>query len=342
MTIHNGEGAIFLKELGFKRIVLSRELSLKEIEYISKDLDIETEIFVHGALCICYSGQCLMSSILGGRSGNRGRCAQPCRLPYTLINEKDDKETKGYLLSPKDICNIENMGDLIKAGATSFKIEGRMKRPEYVAGVIRSYRKAIDAAINKENFEEEQNKKELMQLFNREGFSKAYLYGNKGKDMMAYSFPKNTGLLLGEVNKDKSIELEENLKIKDGIRNADKGFIVSSIIKDNKEVEKAYKGDLVKIKPSNYKFKDKLYKTSDTELLQSLGKIYEDKFNKKIYLEANVEFKVGEKIKLSCRYNGEEYFAEGKEIEKALKKPLSMEKIEENLNEKWGNSFQDK
>ncbi|AJE13030.1 U32 family peptidase [Clostridium botulinum] len=331
MTVHNGEGAIFLKELGFKRIVLSRELSLKEIEYISKDLDIETEIFVHGALCICYSGQCLMSSILGGRSGNRGRCAQPCRLPYTLINEKDDKETKGYLLSPKDICNIENMEDLIKAGATSFKIEGRMKRPEYVAGVVRSYRKAIDAAINKENFEEEQNKKELMQLFNREGFSKAYLYGNKGKDMMAYFFPKNTGLPLGKVNKDKSIKLEENLKIKDGIRNGDKGFIVSSIIKNNKEIEKAYKGDLVKIKPSNYKFKDQLYKTSDTELLQSLGKIYEDKFNKKIYLEANVDFKIGEKIKLNCSYNGEEYSVEGEEIQEALKKPLSMEKIEENL-----------
>ncbi len=152
MTIHNGEGAIFLKKLGFKRIVLSRELSLKEIEYISKDLGIETEIFIHGALCICYSGQCLMSSILGGRSGNRGRCAQPCRLPYTLINENNGEESKGYLLSPKDICNIENMEDLIKAGATSFKIEGRMKRPEYVAGVVRSYRKAIDSIINKENF----------------------------------------------------------------------------------------------------------------------------------------------------------------------------------------------
>ncbi|HIG0362125.1 U32 family peptidase [Clostridium sporogenes] len=331
MTVHNGEGAIFLKELGFKRIVLSRELSLKEIEYISKELDVETEIFVHGALCICYSGQCLMSSILGGRSGNRGRCAQPCRLPYTLINEKDNKETKGYLLSPKDICNIENMEDLIKAGATSFKIEGRMKKPEYVAGVVRGYRKAIDAVIDKENFEREKNKKELMQLFNREGFSKAYIYGNKGKDMMAYSFPKNTGLPLGKVNKDKSIKLEENLRIKDGIRNGDKGFTVSSIIKDNKEVEKAYKGDLVKIKPLNYKFKDELYKTSDIELLQSLGKIYEDKFNRKIYLEANLDFKVGEKIKLSCRYNGKEYSVEGKEIERALKKPLSIEKIEENL-----------
>ncbi len=165
-----------------------------------------------------------------------------------------------------------------------------------------------------------------MQLFNREGFSKAYIYGNKGKDMMAYSFPKNTGLPLGKVNKDKSIKLEESLKIKDGIRNGDKGFIVSSIIKDNKEVEKAYKGDLVKIKPLNYKFKDELYKTSDIELLQSLGKIYEDKFNRKIYLEANLDFKVGEKVKLSCRYNGEEYSVEGKEIEKALKKPLSMKK----------------
>ncbi|EJP6473284.1 U32 family peptidase [Clostridium botulinum] len=331
MTVHNGEGAIFLKELGFKRIVLSRELSLKEIEYISKDLGVETEIFIHGALCICYSGQCLMSSILGGRSGNRGRCAQPCRLPYTLTNENNGEERKGYLLSPKDICNIENMEDLIKAGATSFKIEGRMKRPEYVAGVVRSYRKAIDSILNKEDFKQEENKKQLMQLFNREGFSKAYIYGNKGKDMMAYSFPKNTGLHLGKVNKDKSIKLEENLKVKDGIRNGNKGFTVSSIIKENKEVEKAYKGDLVKIKPSNYKFKDELYKTSDVELLQSLSKVYEDKFNNKIYLEANLSFKVGEKIKLSCEYNGEFYSVKGKEIEKALKKPLTMEKLEENL-----------
>ncbi|EJO5349527.1 U32 family peptidase [Clostridium botulinum] len=331
MTVHNGQGAMFLKELGFKRIVLSRELSLKEIEYISKDLGVETEIFVHGALCICYSGQCLMSSIIGGRSGNRGRCAQPCRLPYTLINEDNGDIKKGYLLSPKDICNIENMEDLIRSGATSFKIEGRMKRPEYVAGVVSSYRKAIDSVINKEEFKQKENKKKLMQLFNREGFSKAYLYGNKGKDMMAYSFPKNTGVYLGKVNKDKSIKLEENLKIKDGIRNDDKGFIVSSIIKDNKEVEKAYKGDLVRMKPLNYKFKDELYKTSDIDLLQSLGKIYEDKFNKKIYLKAAVDFKVGQKIKLNCIYNGEHYIVQGQEVQKALKKPLTMEKIEENL-----------
>ncbi len=178
-----------------------------------------------------------------------------------------------------------------------------------------------------------------MQLFNREGFSNAYIYGNKGKDMMAYSFPKNTGLYLGKVNKDKSIKLEQNLKIKDGIRNGDKGFIVSSIIKENKEVEKAYKGDLVKIKPSNYKVKDELYKTSDVELLQSLSKVYEDEFGKKIPLEANLFFKVGEKIKLSCEYNGEFYSVEGKEIRKSYKKTLNYGKTRRKFNEKWRNSF---
>ena len=109
MTIHNGEAALFLKEIGFTRIVLSRELSLKEIDYISNTLNLETEVFIHGALCICYSGQCLMSSIIGGRSGNRGRCAQPCRLPYTLIDKSTNKEHKAYILSPKDICTIDNL-----------------------------------------------------------------------------------------------------------------------------------------------------------------------------------------------------------------------------------------
>ncbi len=116
---------------------------------------------------------------------------------------------------------------------------------------------------------------------------------------------------------------------------------MSSIIKNNKEIEKAYKGDLVKIKPSNYKFKDQLYKTSDTELLQSLGKIYEDKFNKKIYLEANVDFKIGEKIKLNCSYNGEEYSVEGEEIQEALKN-LCLWKNRRKFDEKWENSFEDK
>ena len=116
MTVHNGEGALFLKNMGFTRIVLSRELSLKEIDYISNTLKVETEVFVHGALCICYSGQCLMSSIIGGRSGNRGRCAQPCRLPYTLIDKNTNREHKAYILSPKDICTLDNLKDIVATG----------------------------------------------------------------------------------------------------------------------------------------------------------------------------------------------------------------------------------
>ena len=124
MTVHNVEGALFYKNLGFKRIVLARELSLKEVKNISNNYNIETEIFIHGALCICYSGQCLMSSIIGGRSGNRGRCAQPCRMKYTLINKFNNKKKSCYALSPKDICTIENINEIIETGTASLKIEG--------------------------------------------------------------------------------------------------------------------------------------------------------------------------------------------------------------------------
>ncbi|MEW8957467.1 peptidase U32 family protein, partial [Clostridium sp.] len=264
LTIHNGEGALFFTKNGFQRIVLSRELTLKDIEYIAKDLDIETEIFVHGALCVCYSGQCLMSSLIGGRSGNRGRCAQPCRLPYTLINKDTKEERKGYLLSPKDVCNIENVEDLIESGVDSLKIEGRMKRPEYVAGVVESYRKVIDSYYKKNTLDKEKEKKKLLQLFNREGFSKAYLYGNKGRDMMSYNFPKNTGVYIGEVFKDNTIILEEGISIGDGIRNGEKGFTISKILKNNKEVSEGNKGDRVVINPTNYNKGEKLYKTLDS------------------------------------------------------------------------------
>ena len=184
MTVHNGEGALYFKEKGFHRIVLSRELSLDEIKYISKDLNIETEIFVHGALCVAYSGKCLMSSMIGGRSGNRGRCAQPCRKEYVLESTENGNK-KGYLLSPKDMCTIDNMKEIINSGTYSLKVEGRMKRPEYVAGVISNYRKAIDKELENKDFNIKEGKKVLLQLFNREGFSSAYMKKNVGRDMMS-------------------------------------------------------------------------------------------------------------------------------------------------------------
>ncbi|MBQ2088305.1 MAG: U32 family peptidase, partial [Selenomonas sp.] len=146
MTVHSLEGVLALQEMGFTRVVLSRELSLKEIKYICANSDVEIEVFMHGALCVCYSGQCLMSSMIGGRSGNRGRCAQPCRLPYTLVDEQGQDvlgdKAGSYLLSPRDINTIDVIPDLIGAGVSSLKIEGRMKRPEYVATVVSTYRAA--------------------------------------------------------------------------------------------------------------------------------------------------------------------------------------------------------
>ena len=124
------------------RLVPARELSLEEIKTMRRDTDLEMEVFIHGALCYCYSGQCLLSSLAGGRSGNRGRCAQPCRRLYKV--KIGEQESKGYFLSPKDMCTIEHIPELIEAGIDSFKIEGRMKSGEYGAGVVAAYRKAID------------------------------------------------------------------------------------------------------------------------------------------------------------------------------------------------------
>lgn len=173
MSIHNLEGAKVLEDLGFRRAVLARELSINEIEFIRNNTKIELETFIHGALCISYSGQCLLSSMIGGRSGNRGKCAQSCRLPYELVDKEKNKcLDKGYILSPKDLCGLDYIPDLINIGVSSLKIEGRLKSPEYVATVTRIYRKYIDLALSSNEYiVEEQDKKDLMQAFNRGGFS---------------------------------------------------------------------------------------------------------------------------------------------------------------------------
>ncbi len=203
MTVHSLEGVLALQELGFTRVVLSRELSLKEIRYICSHSQVEIEVFMHGALCVCYSGQCLMSSMIGGRSGNRGRCAQPCRLPYDLVDENGndvlgDKAGK-YLLSPRDMNTIEVLPELIEAGVASLKIEGRMKRPEYVATVVSTYREAIDRHYAGEGYlVTQQERDNLAQIFNRD-FTTAYLLDRPGKDMMSDRRPNNRGLMVGRV-----------------------------------------------------------------------------------------------------------------------------------------------
>lgn len=190
MTLCGVGGAKLLKEKGAERIVLARELSLSEIEKIHRETGAELECFIHGALCYCYSGQCLFSSILGGRSGNRGRCAQPCRLSYDALADGRIISQKGEnaLLSPKDICTVDLLPEIAEAGVYSLKIEGRMKRPEYTAGVVRIYRKYADLYLKygAEGYRvSKEDKKELLLLFNRDGFSRGYYEQHNGRNMMA-------------------------------------------------------------------------------------------------------------------------------------------------------------
>lgn len=185
MTITGPEGARFLKEQGICRVVPARELSLKEIRRIREETGIEVETFIHGAMCYCYSGQCLFSSILGGRSGNRGRCAQPCRLPYTMKNQKEC-----YPLSMKDMCTIEILPELIEAGIDSFKIEGRMKKPAYAAGVTSIYRKYIDLYYSGQPYEvAEADREFLSSLYIRSEVGEGYYHQKNGRNMITLSSP---------------------------------------------------------------------------------------------------------------------------------------------------------
>ena len=212
MNTHNEAGVRAAAKLGARRVTLARELSVQEIEHLSsvaRELGMETEAFVHGALCVCYSGQCFMSSLIGGRSANRGLCAQACRLPYELRNVAQRKSLPSpgdHLLSPRDLCAIDLLPALVEAGAASFKIEGRMKSPEYVRAVTGAYRAALDRVLawrlSAEDGEPprstEEERAALAEAFSR-GFTTAYLTGERGNCIMSYGRPNNRGVFVGRV-----------------------------------------------------------------------------------------------------------------------------------------------
>lgn len=206
MNTHNLAGVRAAVRLGAERITLAREVSLDEIALLcaaAAEEGMEVEVFAHGALCVCYSGQCFMSSMIGGRSANRGMCAQACRLPYELQNKALQKSLPSpgdHLLSPQDLCTVDRVDDLVAAGVASLKIEGRMKSPEYVFAVTSVYRKALDAALAKENAAiTDADRDRLTDAFSR-GFTTAYLDGKRGNDIMSYQRPNNRGLFLGRVD----------------------------------------------------------------------------------------------------------------------------------------------
>ena len=306
MTIYNLEGALLAEKLGFSRVVLARELSISEIEYICKNTNIEIEVFIHGALCMSYSGQCLLSSMIGGRSGNRGKCAQPCRLPYSLIkSDAISTETidSGYLLSTRDVCGLDFIPRLIKAGVKCFKIEGRMKTPEYVATVTRIYRKYIDMALSTEKYDiDYSDRKILLQSFNRGGFSSGHLQDEYNNELVYSEKPNNMGLYLGTVEKFNSekglIKLTSNevLAIGDTISlEKETGtYTISELMLGHSNIEESSPFQPVTIgrMKGNISVGDKVYKISNKELtriaLESLNKENRKiKFNCKITIKLN-------------------------------------------------------
>lgn len=301
MSVHNLQGALELQELGFSRVVLSRELSIEEIEYICQNSTIEIECFIHGALCISYSGQCLFSSLIGGRSGNRGTCAQGCRLPYELIENETKTIDKGYLLSTRDLCSLDYIPRLINCGVTSFKIEGRMKSPEYVATVTKTYRKYIDLALSGKTYKiDEQDKKNLMQVFNRGNFSSGHLDTHPNKDLIFPEKPNNMGLFLGQIEKYNqskgliTLRLNEPVEIGDTIalENETGTYTISELMKNNTNIKTANPEELVTFGRMKGKIKvgNKVYKMSSKTLTQSALSTFEnDTQTRKIPLNCEVK-----------------------------------------------------
>ena len=355
MTVHNLEGVKFLEKLGFKRVVLSRELSLNEIEYICKHTDVEIEAFAHGALCISYSGRCYMSSLIGGRSGNRGKCAQSCRLPYKLYNFDKTLIDNGYLLSPKDLCSLDNLPKLVNSGVDSLKIEGRMKNPEYVATVTRIYRKYIDKILlNQDYITDENDIKELMQVFNRGGFSSGHLESSENRKLIYPIRPNNIGLYLGTVQKTQenkgyiTLNPKEKIEIGDTIsfENEEHRYTISELIQNGKNVKSA-QGVKVQIgrMKGNIRIGDKIFKMS-SKSLQKLAEASYQKENKKILLDAKIEIKANKPISLWVYPpSSEKNIYSGLEInltsdivpEASINHPITIDKIKEQLN-KTGNT----
>ena len=334
MTITGVNGAQFLKENGAVRVVPAREISLEEVRNIKSVTGMEMECFVHGALCYCYSGQCLLSSLIGGRSGNRGQCAQPCRLPYTVDGEK------GYLLSLKDICTLDIIPDLIEAGIDSFKIEGRMKRPEYVAGVTSIYRKYVDLYLKnpqKPYFVDDKDKEMLMDLFNRGGFHTGYYKQKNGRNMITIQKPNHIGVKVGDVLSQKGREVQMR---------ALTDIAAGDLIEFKNEAQRYTTGKSCKqgevitiLAPKGMRLPagEVLYRVQSPELLNTLEIMYsKGKVIEKLY--GYISMEAGKAAKLVvCK---DEYSVEvesEQQVEAASSRPLDEERIKKQL-QKTGNT----
>ncbi len=360
MTVHNKAGAEYLAGLGFTRVVLSREMPLSEIEEICRIKQIEVEVFVHGALCISYSGQCLMSSMIGGRSGNRGRCAQPCRLPYQLQNKQGADVLKDcvagtYLLSPKDLNSLRLLPELVAAGVASFKIEGRMKKPEYVAVVVDAYRKVMKSPeIVSDEGQCKKLERNLAQIFNRD-FTADHLKGAKfSAESMSHQRPNNRGRRIGRISaydhklKKVRIKLEERVSKGDVIDiwvsvGGRVNLTLDEFSVEGCSVDAAEAQEEIELRVSQpVRLNDRVFKVFDQELMQyARGFFEEERGLKKIMLEAAVSIEAGAPATLTLRdEDGNVGVAQTDFItEKALKRALTHEVVKQQLNRLGNTDF---
>lgn len=346
MTITMANGVNELKKYGVNRLVTSRELSLDEIRKIRSQTDLEIESFVHGALCYSFSGQCLMSSMIGGRSGNRGRCAQTCRMQYKV--KKNDtvisNDEHSYILSPKDQCTIDLIPEIVEAGVNSFKIEGRMKRPEYAAGVTYAYRKYLDYYLEfgKEKFKEFANNKNpeyrkdimmLKDLYNRGGFNSGYYERHNGKVMMSMDRPNHSGVCVGKVKSVQgiraSILLTEDVNAQDVLEfRESEQALYDFTVKEGMKAGSLLQTNFIrgsKIQPGQF-----VYRTKNNSLLNQLQDLY-GKGEVKEKIQGYFHAIKGEQMMFTLVKGDQSIVATGDIVEGAKNQPTTEEKIEKQL-----------
>lgn len=339
LHIHNLEGVKLCEKLGLKRVVLARETPIELVEEIRKNTNLELEIFVHGALCMSYSGQCLISALIGSRSGNRGTCAQSCRQTYSLEIDGKVVEKEKYLLSTKDLNTLDSIGRLIQIGVHSLKIEGRMKRPEYVYLVTSIYRKAIDnyKKNGKTNITAK-DIEELKKIFNRE-FTKGFLFNEENDSFVNTYRPNHMGIKIGKVleykNNKVKIKLNNTLNINDGIRiigENDTGTTITIMYKNGIRVDSANSGDVITIPlKDKVNINDIVVKTSDYIQLRELEQ--KISIDKKIGVKGKCILKIGQPIKLTVTdYKNEVELTSDYVVESAKKTETTTQRIKEQLN----------
>lgn len=335
MTITNVSGARFMEAQGVERVVTARELSLDEIKEISEQTNLEIESFVHGALCYCYSGQCLYSSLLGGRSGNRGQCAQPCRLPYQVNGRTS------YVMSLKDLCTIDIIPDLADAGIFSFKIEGRMKKPEYVAAVTAIYRKYADLYMEKGRkgyAVSKQDKDILMDLYNRGGFHSGYYKTRNGREMLSLERPNHAGVKAVKIIRQQGKELKAQTLVE-----LNKGDVIELPNQENYTLgQKVAKNDVFSIVMKNRNQVPKgtvLNRTRNEELLKAIREtIVEKKIKEKINGKLNISTK--EPAKLTLTFQNLKVCVEGEIAQEAISQPMDTARIEKQMRKTGNTAFE--